>query len=269
MRPLHLLIFTALISLSCCSYGQLTKICNSPSYLEEISAIEYDRKRNVFWVIQDSGNSNDLIALNHKGKVSTLVTIENTENKDWEDLTQDSEGNLYIGDFGNNNKSRNHYKIFKVHNNDLNHKTATADVIEFKLPKNTKEKDFEGFFIYLNNFYLFSKSDKRCNLYTIPCTVGHHKAQKISSYEFKGSHNKVTAACISRDGKTVALLNSDKLWILKDFKGEDFFSGTAKVLYFNHKSQKEGLDFYNKNEVLISDERQGTTGGNIYSFKLN
>lgn len=269
MRLLYLFILTISIGLSSCSYGQLTVICSAPPHLKEISAIEYDTKRNVFWVIQDSGNSSNLIAINAQGQITHQLELKDCKNKDWEDLAQDQNGNLYIGDFGNNARSRNTYKIYKVSETNLDQKKTNPELIEFKLPKGMKEQDFESFFIYDEHFYIFSKGDKKTNIYRVPNEKGEHNAKKIGSHEFKGKHNKVTSAAISPDKRIVVLLNGNKLWKLSDFKNDDFFSGDIELMSFNHKSQKEGIGFLNPNEVVVSDERNEKSGGKIYSFKLN
>lgn len=264
-----LLLFIIGFNLSSCSYGQLTVVCTTPSHLKEISAIEYDANRNVFWVIQDSGNSNELIAINNRGQVEHQLELKDTKNKDWEDLTKDSKGNLYIGDFGNNNKERNTYKIYKVKESDLDQSKAQPELIAFKLPKDSKEKNFEGFFLFKKHFYLFSKEEGKTVIYKVPNESGEHKAKKIGSHKFHEKASKVTSAAISTDGNTVVLLNHYRLWKLSDFSGDDFFSGSIDKLDLEHSSQKEGVGFLSSNKVVITDERSSWIGGNIYSFEID
>lgn len=251
-----------------CSYGQLQVICETESALKEISAIEYDADRDLFWVIQDSGNSNELIGIDKQGRTKQTIELTGYKNKDWEDVTKDDQGNIYIGDFGNNDKSRKKYKIYKVNASDLDKSQAKAILIEFKLPKDHKEQDFEGFFVLREYFYVFSKSDKKTIVYKVPNQEGEHKAKKIGAYEFKGKNNKITSAAISPDEKTVVLLNGSKLWKLSGFKEDDFFSGQIEAMKFNHKSQKEGIGFITNTQVVISDERNVHGGGMFYTFQL-
>lgn len=77
------------------------------------------------------------------------------------------EGNLYIGDFGNNDNVRQDLCIYKINNNSLNQENAVpAYKISFAYPE---QKDFppkktemmfdvEGFFEFKNHFYLFTKN---------------------------------------------------------------------------------------------------------------
>ena len=256
-----------LFALACKSPGNLTLEGSINNSLEEVSAAETShRYSDVIWTIEDSGNDNDLIALNKRGKILQYVAIENAKNKDWEDLTSDTEGNIYIGDFGNNGEDREEFKIYKVSHKDLNKKTARAEVITFTLPDEDDSKDFESFFIYNNYFYIISKASKDFIVFKVPNTIGQHKAKIVSQYNFEGKDNKITSADISSDGKTIVFLNHDKLWKVSNFNGEDFFSGTIEKLVFNNNTQKEGICFSNNSSVIITDERDGSEGGNIYSF---
>ena len=84
-----------------------------------------------------------------------------------------------------------------------------------------------------------------------------------------GKHTKVTSADISDDGKIVVLLNHDKLWKLTNFTNDNFFDGDIEALGFEHHTQKEGVVLINANQVLITDERDKSSGGNVYLFDLN
>ncbi len=269
MIYLKRLIFLLVIVTSCRSQGKLTIEGDITNSLTEVSAAELCVNSEIVWTIQDAGNSNNLFGLNLKGHIVRNIDISNTKNIDWEDLTSDSECNIYIGDFGNNSKKREIFRILKIKHDDLNAASAKAEIIEFTLPKDHDSKDFESFFLFNDSFYLMSKENKKFSVFKVPNVIGKHEAILRSSHNLEGKNNKITSADISYDAKTVILLNHDKLWKLTDFKADDFFSGTIEKVDFNHNSQKEGICFKTENEVIITDERQGPTGGNIYSFKLD
>ena len=91
----------------------------------------------------------------------------------------------------------------------------------------------------------------------------------VTDFNLAGKHHKITSADVSDDGKTIVLLNHDKLWKITNFKGDNFFKGTIEELKFDHDSQKEGICFKDNSTVLITDESDSKLGSNIYSFKLN
>lgn len=250
-----------------CNTGKLVLIADLPNSLKEASAIEKVAHSNLLWTIEDSGNKNNIYGLNLKGDIIKDIDIKNASNIDWEDLTSDKAGNLYIGDFGNNSKNRDDFTIYKV--SDLNSDTTNAERINFILPKKVKPKDFEAFFIWNHNFYIFSKENKSSMLFKVPNKVGLHTAERIKTFNLKGKNNRITSAAISNDGKTVVLLNHDKLWKITNFNNDDFFEGEIQDFKFEHNSQKEGICFKNSSSVYITDEKTKGEGGNLYKFKLN
>ncbi|MFC4723297.1 hypothetical protein ACFO5O_13255 [Geojedonia litorea] len=251
-----------------CDTGKLTFVADISSGLKEVSGTEITSNSKLIWVIEDSGNKNNLYGLNENGEIIKDIDISNANNEDWEDLTSDSNGNLYIGDFGNNNQKRDLFTIYKVENPEQLNSNTRADVINFRLPKNLKSKDFEAFFLLNNYFYIFSKENKSSFLIKVPNQVGEHVAEHITDFNLDGKHHKITAADISDDGKTVVLLNHDKLWKISNFSSDAFFKGTIEELKFDHNSQKEGVCFKTNEIVYIADESNGAAGNNIYSFKL-
>ena len=50
-----------------------------------------------------------------KGKLLEKRTLSPAQAIDWEDMTADNDGQIYIGDFGDNWKKRNHLKIYRYH----------------------------------------------------------------------------------------------------------------------------------------------------------
>ena len=262
-------LFLGIFSFISCSTGNLDVIADLPSDLPEISAVEKFPNSEILWMIEDAGNDNVLFGINFNGKIEREITIANAKNKDWEDLTTDNKNTIYIGDFGNNNKKRDVFTIYKIPNIDTISDKAVATKIDFELPKKMKSKDFEAFFLFRNQFYIFSKEHKKGVVIKVPNIEGIHTAEQVTEFEITGKRSKITSADISEDGKSIVLLNHDKAWQFSNFKDDDFFKGDKKMLDFKHSSQKEGVCFFGKNRLLITDELQGSHGGNIYSYTLN
>ena len=268
MKVFIKLILIGLFFMSC-GTGNVEILANIPSSLKETSAIEKISGSDILWVIQDAGNSNHLYGLSLEGDIVKDITITNGENIDWEDLTSDSEGTIYIGDFGNNYKNRTSFTIYKVTNAENAKSSANARLINFKLPEGMDSIDFESFFLYKGNFYIFSKDSKKCELFKVPNKAGNHVASYISKIKLKGKHTKVTSADISDDGGIVVLLNHNKLWKLTGYSNDDFLNGTIEALKFEHNSQKEGINLINNTQVLITDELEKSHGGFLYRFSLD
>lgn len=260
-------LIIAFIILASCNTGKLTVIADLPNGLKEISAVETLPNSDLIWVIEDAGNKNNIYGLDTKGKIIKDIDISNASNIDWEDLTADKSGNLYIGDFGNNSKNRDDFTIYKVSNFDKN--KTSAEIINFMLPKDMKSEDFEGFFLFKNYFYIFSKENKTSKLIKVPNKTGKHTAELVTDFNLDGKHHKITSADVSDDGKIIVLLNHDKLWKITNFKADNFFKGTIEEIAFEHDSQKEGVCFLSNSNVYITDEKDKSEGGNLYELTFN
>ncbi len=251
-----------------------------PSELKEVSGLEVSD--SIFWMVNDSGNAPFLYGLNNKGAIIKALKI-NAKNRDWEDLTTDPEGNIYIGNFGNNSNSSKQLSILKILKKDLNSKSAiTPEVIAFKYPnqkrfppkKNKRHFDCEAFFFYKDSLYLFTKSRSpkersKTNLYSLPAKAGQYDAQHLDTFN---TCNKsgcwVTSADINKAGNKIALLAENNLFVFTDFEGSNFFKGAVNRYDFDYKSQKESVCFKNDSILYIADEFVGVSGGNVYEFPI-
>ena len=268
--------------ISCQDLGNLNFVADLPSSLNEVSGTEFDSNSELIWMLNDSGNKPVIYGFSQKGKLLKEVTI-NAKNKDWEDLTSDENGNLYIGDFGNNVSKRKDLVILKVNKSLLISDNVDIERIAFKYPNQTKFPpkkkklffDAESFFYYKNFLYIFTKSRVKnkfgkTSLYRVPATKGNHIAEFINEFDNgKEMESWITSADISSDGKTVALLSQKNVLIFTDFKEDDFLSGNVKKITLKHRSQKEGVCFKNNTTLYITDEKAHGTGGNLYELNLN
>lgn len=282
------LSFFALLSITfSCSQTQenFSTICSLPKKIKEASACEISKTSPLIWTIEDNHNHNILFGFDEKGKLIKKITISNVENNDWEDLTSDDEGNIYIGDFGNNDNDRQNLAIYKINASDLNKDEAQAEsIVQFYYPEQTefppkkKDKifDVESFFIHNNKFYLFTKNrSSKFDGTTVLYEVDNNSIQKLPAKKIGSfvtcdqfNHCAVTSADISPNKDKVAILSSDKVWIFTNWKGNNFFSGNVEKIELNHHTQKEGLCFKDENTILMTDEGDKKITGNLYQLKL-
>jgi len=262
----------------------LETIFSFPEHIKEVSAVETVSGSDWIWTLEDSGNPAELYALNLKGELVNTIKINDAKNVDWEELTSDNDGNLYIGDFGNNHNTRKDLCIYKIAAADLK-KSETSPIakIDFYFPEQTafppKESeqyyDLESFFVFNNVFYLFTKNrsceyDGTTMLYAIPNIVGNHAAKLMGTFKTCGDFRNcaVTSADISPDGKKIALLSYSHLWVFSQFKKDAFFKGKLQQIDLVSFSQKEGVCFTTNNKLYLTDERKKKNGGKLYQLDL-
>ncbi len=270
--------------ISCSNYGQLTFITTLPKKLNENSGIVTLQESRI-WVIADNGNPDIIYEVDFKGVLQNTLKVKNAKNKDWEDLTKDEKGNLYIGDFGNNANKRKHLVVYKVPN-PIHEKGSKieAEAIFFEYPEQkefppSKEEhlyDAEAFFYFKDALFVITKNrtnpfNGRALIYKIPAKKGKHKAKLVGEINTCQSPKncQVTAADISPDGKTIALLGYGTLWIFTEFEMDNFSNGKMTTINLGVSTQLEALCFSDNTTLLLSDEKKGPTGRNLYSYKLN
>lgn len=255
-----------------------------PSVLDESSGIEITN-RNRIWSHNDSGGADELYEFDSTGVLIRTLNINNSNNHDWEDLAQDITGNFYIGDFGNNNNDRTNLKIYKINNlEQVVGSSVNAQSISFTYPDQHNfppadallNFDMEAMFWFNHSLYLFSKNrtnpyDGYTHLYKLPETPGTYTATLVDSF-YLGSGpyfiSSATAADISPDGNTVALLSCGHIYLFSGFSGDDFFGGNMQQLTFSSLTQKEGIAFISNTELYITDEKTDNQTGKLYYLNI-
>lgn len=281
----YFLTFFVFTLLSCQGNSQETNTNTVKIKLKEASGVQLSKASELIWVVEDSGNENNIYGLNSNGKIQQTIQIENAKNMDWEDLTTDTSGNLYIGDFGNNENTRKDLCIYKINSEDLQKNSVKASAkISFYYPEQTdfppKKSslfyDAESFFESNGNFYIFTKNrskgfDGSVSLYKIPNKEGNHKAAFMGKFQACNiyKHCAITSADCSPDGKTIAILSASQVWLITNFTSDNFLDGKITTFELPNITQKEGICFKDNNTLLIVDEKDKKTGGNLYEIKIS
>ncbi|MCX6352199.1 MAG: hypothetical protein NTX03_10090, partial [Bacteroidetes bacterium] len=169
-------------------------LCTLPAELIEASGLATKNASSV-WSHGDWGNPPELYLVDTTGTLLQTLKIKGT-NSDWEDLTQDDNDNVYIGDFGNNNNRRKDVKIYIVKKISSIKSSSTAvdsilfsypDQLQFPPKKNHLNFDCEAFLFFNDSLYLFTKNRSSpfngvCKLYRLPAKAGNYKAELIDSF---------------------------------------------------------------------------------------
>jgi len=288
IRSNLILLFFILFSNSVISQTiALRKVVSLPTLVKETSGVT-TTVQAWFWTHNDSGNDPAIYKIDTFGTVLKTITIKNSTNVDWEEITRDDNNNLYIGDFGNAFNNRKDLKIYKISDPDkITGDTISAEVIDFsysnqhQFPPSTANLMFdEEAMFYFNDFlYLFTKN--RTNpyngytyLFKIPTIPGNYSALLLDSFKIgEGGFKEmwwITSASITPDHKKIALLSSGQMFIFSDFTDDNFLKGKMKQVDLNSFSQKEAIVFFNNTDFYITDEYNNMlqNGMNLYAGSI-
>ncbi|ROI02987.1 hypothetical protein EGI16_12525 [Chryseobacterium sp. G0240] len=261
---------------------ELKVLFSLPKKLKEVSGITLSKDKKTIWVIEDRGNKNAIYGLNENGDLVGKVPVENAENTDWEDIISDAQGNIYIGDFGNNDNDRQDLVILKTDLKDASQKTTKViqttkfhyqGQTEFPPKKSNWLYDCEAFVEMGGNFYLFTKNrskgfDGTFLVFKVPNKEGNFEAKLIGRLKLEGGYNDaaITSATINSANNKIVLLTHKNIHVLTGFTPDDFKPAKIQKISLHHNSQKEAVVFYDDKTLIIADEKAKAEGGNVYQF---
>ena len=240
---------------------------------------------STVWIVEDGGNKDELYKVDFKGNILKTLKMKNGDNDDWEDLTKDQLGNVYIADIGNNNNSRKNLTIYKVPNPEIEPgDKIDAEKIELSYPQqkefppNKAERFFDAEAIFHHGNKLFIVTKNRSNpftgsayIYSVPDVKGEYKATLLAEINLCSDWKtcQITGIDISPSGDKIIALSYGKLFIFTDFTWDNFSNGKIEEIDLGIRTQLESICFLNENTILLSDERSHGTGNNLYSLDLS
>jgi hypothetical protein len=275
MRDYVILFFCVLTSIGG-PFSQENVLAELPAPLSESSGLLV--VGDSFLSFNDSGGKPEVYVFNSAGKLTHTCLIKNTENVDWEAITQDENGNVYIGDFGNNGNKRTDLIIYRLRLNELlTEKIATAQIISFSYPDQKQfppEKtewyyDAEAFIARNDSLFIFTKNrtnpfDGLVKVYGLANKKGVQTLKLYPSIPLPATswlENSVTDACLYKN--TLFLLTYRYVYVF------DYSVGGPKLIdtiEFNSVSQKEGV-YYSNGALYLTDEK--TFLGSAKLYKIN
>jgi hypothetical protein len=269
------------------AFSQPLKIlAQLPPFLTESSGLEVSGP-NEIWTFNDGGGEEALYLIDTSGNLLKTLTINISWNRDWEDIAQDDQGNVYIANVGNNTNDNTDLTIFKIPDpSAVQSNSVAAQLISFSYedqwsfppPADSLHFDCEAIWWYENHLYLCTKNrtdpfDGIAYVYRLPDAPGQYVAEKIGAFDTGGTtmlNYWITAGDVSPDGSRLCLLSSDKMWIFSGFSGDDFFGGQQVQIDFPYVSQKEAVCFVTNDLLYITDEETFPGfGRNLFAIDLS
>ncbi len=261
----------------------------------EMSGIVQNPLDGSFWVHNDSGDEPRLFALDAEGTVQIPeslgndfhgeevesgkerwpgVFIENAVNQDWEDVTSDGV-NLYIADMGNNRNARQNLGIYVVPWDSLSDtQIATATrFIPVHYPEQTgfppieRHFDSESLFFADGSLYAITKhrrpvpiqqAEPGANLYRLD-SQSETESNALTLIDHHPDLTFATAAELSPDGETLAVLSYTAIWLFeRPETGDAWLSAPSRRLLLDIDSarQVEAITWLDDESLIITNEQR-------------
>ncbi len=263
--------------------------------IAEMSGMVKHPNDGSYWVHNDSGDAPRLFAIDLDG--NTLVPqslqgryyagtpergkqpwpgvmIGNAENIDWEDITSDGE-NLYIADLGNNFNSRRNLGVYVVPWSSLLETESAEAAVHWPVayleqtafPPPNRHFDSESLFFADGKLYFITKHREPlpaqsmapgANLYRLDSTF-YNASNPLILVDSHAELTAATAAELSPDGNTLAVLSYTALWLFdRPSEGDQWLSSSSRKIEFARDTvrQAEALAWEDNDTLILSNEQR-------------
>ncbi|MEK7702605.1 MAG: hypothetical protein AAB317_01405 [Nitrospirota bacterium] len=241
-------------------------IIDSDEINESSGLVKSRQYPGIFWTHNDSGDAPRIFAIRDDGTWVAEVKVDGALHSDWEDIAIADDGTLYICDIGDNLKRRHDLVIYQIREPNpkkdkvvkVTRKTSfryqsAADA----LPQNKKSVHFdaEACFFASGNLYILTKHDFHTELYRMDLSQseGEIVAERISKLAIPG---RVTAADVTPDGKTLAVLTYMGVHVFEKPKENDNYLAGAHQMFEQFFGQSEAIAFDGSDIIITNEESQ-------------
>ncbi|MEE2788942.1 MAG: hypothetical protein VX589_16520 [Myxococcota bacterium] len=240
----------------------------------------------ILWTHNDSGAQPVIYAITLDGRLKGVFTVEGVGAEDWEAVTTDLNGHLYVGDFGNNRNERRNLVVYRVAeprvsaaNTAVVHGSVDAhQAIPFHFPEQTAfpqpnriNFDAEALFWAPHpetgegTLYVLTKhrSDTKTSLYRFDDLSGPQQRglSLVGQFDVGGDPRnfggQVTGADISVDGRTLAILTYHAIFIFqRPTVGDNYLSSMVNRIPLDQSQtqQTEGIAWLGEKLIITNEQ---------------
>jgi len=261
-----------------------SEIAISPIIDEASGIIPSFDNDSCYWINEDSGSPGRIFLYSINGTRRGTYNFNGIGVKDMEDLAYYHESSeksiIYVGDFGDNNESRNDYKIIELNEvTFVNRESIDADsvkIIRFEYQDENQKKqkyNCEAFICdpLSKNLYLFTKKGSLSEIYKLEPPFDYNNmniAKKIGSIHISGQ--KATAADISYDRNYFVLKTYDYILVWNNDSNltlEELLKTPPKKLPYLGEAQGESFCFSTNPSSYITISEY--SNGILPKFKIH
>lgn len=194
----------------------------SPSYtvdrhLEDSRIVESSglarstRFAGVLWTHNDSGDGPRVFAVDADGTTRATVTLDGAAAVDWEDMAAGPDHSIWVGDIGDNGRSRSSISVYRfTEPATLASTTVTPSRYVLRYPDG-ESRDAEGMMIDPSGrLYVVQKEGSGAAIFQAPATLSTSDPNTLT--KVGSAPAWITAASWAPDGSSFTLANYDDAW---------------------------------------------------------
>ncbi|HEY8563181.1 MAG TPA: hypothetical protein VIL74_22580 [Pyrinomonadaceae bacterium] len=246
---------------------QITGVLESAEIKESSGLAASKCQPDVFWTHNDSGDNAFIFAVNKKGEKLGTWKVAGAKADDWEDIaqikTESGECVLYIGDIGNNTRTRDEFTIYRVKEPEVSAEnknsskknpagTEGAKAIRFVYPD--MRHDAETLMVHpaSGDIYILSKRlSGAAAIYKLKGDFDPNKTnklEKLADFSVPAIPNGfLTGGDISSDGKRVVIcdyFNAYELVLPESAKNfDEIWKETPATIELGPRDQGESIAY--------------------------
>lgn len=235
---------------------KIERIGKLPQVIEESSGLAYYKGK--IYTHGDSGNEPALYALSYplvKGETPQKILLQQANNVDWEDLTIDTNGVIYIGDIGNNSNKRKQITIYRYSIEKQTEltpiQTSLVDLPKQPIAIGKKSFDIESLSIQDGNLLMVTKERGKHDARVYQLSNNTTTTTVIDSIPLKGM---ATASDVSPTDHQLYVLSYSHIYAYTYSEVDGKY-----IPYRKKKSamrgQVEAFCFINDKEAVFTNER--------------
>ena len=216
------------------------------------------RHPGIFWTHNDSGNPPALFAVKRDGTVVRAYAVA-APNVDWEDISTDDAGHIYLADTGDNLRILPVHAILRLDEPDPAEpasKPLPVTAFHFRYPDG-KRPDAEALFVEGDRAFVVTKSDdgREAELFTVPLDFAAPLLKPATARRM-GVLPKLarpaTGASLSADGRMLAVCALGEVRLYRrDADGRFLHAAKLKT----PPGQIEAIAWSRQNLILANEER--------------
>lgn len=259
MKLFFLLVFFSTHAFSLCQNPQEAEQIARISEMDENSGMDLSRQHtDVFWSLNDSGNSATVYAIDINGRTRGEFNVKGATNVDWEDITvaqcihKPGTECLYVADIGDNRGRRSSFQVYVIEEPAIlsNSTLQVAQKWDFTIPGRL-------------NFEAFSVNEKTGEAYMVSKWEKESKdlPPKVFSLENQGKEITLIGQ-LNFDQLTQVLSKDDKMVTSSDFDsdsetlligtyGKAYEIGLSDLKEFSQKVKIINMPSMDKSESIM------------------